>query len=181
VLRTRVGYTGGERQDPTYHALGDHSEAIQIDYDPERIGYDDLLEIFWRSHDPGRPALSRQYASFIFFHDAEQQRAARASLQRYQERTGRRLHTRIRPAATFYRAEDYHQKFSLRRHPALLRALQAYYPNADDLTDSTAAARLNGYLAGQGSAATLAAEIDDYGLPPALREKLRAIAPRLAR
>ena len=79
MIRTRVGYAGGEKANPTYRDLGNHSEAIQIDFDPAVITYEDLLDLFWESHNPTRPSWSPQYASFVFAHDAEQERRAQAS------------------------------------------------------------------------------------------------------
>ena len=76
VVRTRVGYSGGQRKDPTYRSIGDHSETIQIDYDPARTSYKKLLFIFWQSHDPTHHAWSRQYMSAIFYQNEEQRKLA---------------------------------------------------------------------------------------------------------
>jgi methionine-S-sulfoxide reductase len=172
VIRTRVGYAGGEKSNPTYTNLGNHTETIQIDYDPQRIGYGQLLEVFWLSHDPTVQSPSTQYRSILFFHDDEQKRQAEESRRAWQESNGQTIVTDFREAGAFWRAEDYHQKYSLRRHGDLLRELTAVYPKADDLTDSTVAARLNGFMGGNGTAETLCEEIDDYGLSPQGREKL---------
>ena len=67
MLRTRVGYAGGTTPEPTYHSIGDHSETIEIDFQPERISYSELLEIFFRSHNPRRAAFRPQYRSAILF------------------------------------------------------------------------------------------------------------------
>jgi len=179
VIRTRVGYAGGEKPNPTYHSLGDHTETIQIDYGPERVNYAELLDIFWRSHDPTNQPYARQYMSIVFFHDQEQEKLAEQTKAAIEEQTGRTVLTELRPAAAFHRAEDYHQKYSLRRHRDLLGELTAAYPDAADLTDSTAAARINGFLAGEGKAATLQSEIDSYGLSQKARDKLLALVPRL--
>jgi peptide-methionine (S)-S-oxide reductase len=164
VIRTRVGYTGGTRVNPTYHALGDHSEAVEIDFDPSVISYSELLEIFWRSHDPGSRSWSRQYRAAIFYHDEEQKRLALESMKTQEARTGK-VYTEVLPAATFYRAEDYHQKYYLRQRPDLLRELEGIYPRGNDLVDSTAAARANGYLAGNGSCAVAQTALESL-LPP---------------
>ena len=68
MIRTRVGYAGGTTNNPTYRALGDHAETIQVDYDPTQISYEELLEAFWTSHSPTSRPWSRQYASIIFYH-----------------------------------------------------------------------------------------------------------------
>jgi len=172
VIRTRVGYAGGEKSNPTYHNLGNHTETIQIDYDPQKISYERLLQVFWQSHNPTvQPALT-QYRSILFYHDDEQKRLAEESRKAWEESTGRTIVTDFRPSGVFWRAEDYHQKYYLRRHGDLLSELTVVYPDADDLTDSTVAARLNGFMGGNGTAEMLCAEIDGYGLSLQGREKL---------
>lgn len=109
-MRTRVGYAGGTSPDPTYHRLGDHAETIEIDYDPSVIDYDELLDVFWRSHDPRPPAYSTQYRSAVFFRTEEERRAAQASKSRVETALGP-VHTAIEPLVRFHRAEDYHQKY----------------------------------------------------------------------
>jgi len=108
VIRTRVGYAGGSSEDPTYHRIGDHSETIQIDFDPERITYTELLDIFWSAHNPRTPSFSRQYRSAIFVHDERQRRFAEQTKKR--EETKGKIYTEITALARFYPAEDYHQK-----------------------------------------------------------------------
>ena len=71
-----MGYSGGETLYPTYRSMGDHSESIQIDYDPARISYEELLEIFWKNHNPTQRAWRRQYMSAIFYHNANQHQLA---------------------------------------------------------------------------------------------------------
>jgi len=171
VIRTRVGYTGGNKENPTYRALGDHAESVEIDYDPAVISYGELLEIFWKSHDPGSRPWSRQYMSAIFYHSEEQKKLALESMKREEERKHGKIYTEISPASRFYRAEDYHQKYYLRQRPELIRELKAIYPSNEDFQDSTVAARLNGYLAVKGSHAAIQAELKDL-LPPKESKKL---------
>jgi peptide-methionine (S)-S-oxide reductase len=177
VVRTRVGYAGGDTEDPTYSSLGGHSETIQIDYDPSRISYAELLDLFWASHSPTTRPFSTQYASIIFYHDEEQRRLAEESREREATRRGVRIYTEIVPYTQFYLAEDYHQKHRLRQDPVLLAEFQSIYPDPADLTASTAAARVNGYLGGNGSPAQLQAELDDLGLSPAAKERLLERVP----
>ncbi len=110
MTATRVGYAGGSTTDPTYRSMGDHSETVQVDYDPEVIPYDELLAEFWASHRPTRPAGSRQYASVIFYADEVEREAAEAS-RRAVERTVGRVYTDIVPLERFYLAEEYHQHY----------------------------------------------------------------------
>ena len=124
VTNTRVGYTGGTLDNPTYedvcsHTTG-HAEVVEVTYDPERVSYDDLLQVFWHKHDPTQ--LNRQgwdigdqYRSVVFFHDDEQRAAAEASKEREQPRHRRPIVTVVEPAQTFWVAEDYHQQFLEKR------------------------------------------------------------------
>ena len=178
VIRTRVGYTGGTLKDPTYNELGDHSEALQIDYDPTRLSYADLLAVFWKAHNPSSRGWSRQYRNVLFYHDDAQRAAAEATRKATAERRGRRVRTAIEPLGTFYRAEGYHQKYRLRSRTEFLRDLTRFYPKARALTDSTAATRLNGYLGGNGTWTQLQKEIDGLGLREENRRQLVALVKR---
>ncbi len=166
MVRTRVGYAGGRTQDPTYHNLGGHSETIQIDYDPTQISYDELLDLFWRTHIPTNRPWSTQYAAAVFYHDEAQKQLAEDSRQRWQAELGQEIYTEIRPYSGFYLAEDYHQKYQLHQMPELMAEYQVIYPRIDDLIASTAVARVNGYAAGYGSLETLQSHLDQLGLSP---------------
>ena len=166
-----MGYAGGSTPDPTYRDIGDHSETLQIDYDPTQITYRELVEIFWDSHDPRVPSISRQYASIIFFHDEDQRRAAESSLAEQTTAKGE-LWTELLPAGTFYWAEDYHQKYQLRGQRDLAAELTHIYPDDKDLTNSTAAARINGYVGRNGSLEQLETEIGGLGLSETAQQRL---------
>ncbi len=129
VTSTQVGYAGGSLEDPTYEDVctGEtgHAEVVQVEYDPSRVSYDELLAVFWEIHDPTTlnrqgPDVGAQYRSAIFFHDAEQEAAARASKEKLQKSGGfgREIVTEITPASTFYRAEEYHQQYLEKRRRA---------------------------------------------------------------
>ncbi|MBN1658632.1 MAG: peptide-methionine (S)-S-oxide reductase [Anaerolineae bacterium] len=178
MIRMRVGYAGGDKDNPTYRSLGNHAETIEIEYDPQQITYEDLLEVFWRSHEPATRSYSRQYASIIFYHDEEQKRLAEETMAREAERRGRSLYTEIVPYERFWPAEEYHQKYYLHGVDELLAEYQAIYPDAADFVRSTAVARVNGYVGGHGDLAQLEAEIDDLGLSAAGQERLREIISR---
>ena len=124
VTKTEAGYEGGTLENPTYedvcsHTTG-HAEVVQVTYDPERIAYDDLLQVFWGKHDPTQ--LNRQgwdvgdqYRSVIFTNDTEQEEAAARSKAEEQTRHAQPVVTQIEPAGTFYVAEDYHQQYLEKR------------------------------------------------------------------
>jgi len=166
VIRTRVGYAGGTTKSPTYRNLGDHTETVEIDFDPTILSYQELLSYYFAAHEPFGAAFSRQYASIIFPHDAEQEQAAREAKAALEARTGRSVGTEIVMEWEFYRAEDYHQKYALQNNRALMREFELMYPDFADIVDSTAAARVNGFLYGCGSPAEVQALQDDLGLSP---------------
>lgn len=126
VTSTRVGYTGGDYANPTYHDVctdrTGHAEAVEVDYDPAKLSYEELLNIFWENHDPTQlnrqgPDSGSQYRSAIFFHSPEQEAAAKSSKEAL-ARSGRfskPVVTQIVPATTFYEAEDYHQQYLEKR------------------------------------------------------------------
>lgn len=187
MIRTRVGYTGGQKVNPTYSSLGNHTESFQIDFDPTQVSYEQLLDIFWDSHNPTRGAWSSQYKAAVFVHTETQAAQAEASKVRIAtEKTGRwfnrSIKTEILPAETFYRAEDYHQKYLLQHHPRLWgEILEFYRDNPLGWINSTAAARLNGYIGGYAAAEQLADEIDRLGLSTAAQEALWQIVRRFKR
>jgi peptide-methionine (S)-S-oxide reductase len=120
VVDAQVGYTGGTLPNPTYHDVctdrTGHAEALEITFDPAKIFYEKLLDHFWQMHDPTTPNrqgpdFGTQYRSAIFFHSPEQEKAARASRERWQERFRQPIVTEIVSATTFYRAEEYHQRY----------------------------------------------------------------------
>ena len=120
VVRTTVGYTGGQTSNPTYehvcgHGTG-HAEAVEVWFDSSRLSYDELLESFWAIHNPttrNRQGLDTgsQYRSAIFVHDAAQAAQASASLAEHQKQLRKAIVTEIVPAETFWKAEEYHQRY----------------------------------------------------------------------
>jgi peptide-methionine (S)-S-oxide reductase len=129
VTATAVGYIGGTLNDPTYHDVctgrTGHAEAVQIEYDPSQVSYDDLLRVFWENHDPTTlnrqgPDVGTQYRSAIFFHTPEQETAAKASKESLAKsgRFKRPIVTEIQPAPEFWQAEDYHQQYLEKRGQA---------------------------------------------------------------
>jgi peptide-methionine (S)-S-oxide reductase len=172
VVRTRVGYAGGTRQNPTYHDLGDHTETIQIDYDPSKITYPELLDAFWTGHDPTHRSWSRQYASIIFVHNEEQIRLAEVSKARITMDRGSTVYTEIVPYNGFTLAENYHQKHGLQQFPEFQDELKQIYTSPAEFVASTAVARVNGYLGGEGSYEVLLKEKEGFGLSSARQEEL---------
>jgi peptide-methionine (S)-S-oxide reductase len=169
-----VGYTGGSTANPTYKNLGDHTESIQMDFDPAQVTYGELLSMFWDSHNPESPATC-QYKSAIYYHDETQQQLAEQTKQQREADYGVPLLTDILAVEMFYRAEDYHQKYYLRSKFLLKRDLTTYYPDPDDFTDSTASARVNGVAGWHYTAERLEAEIGSFGLSTEANDVLRSL------
>lgn len=122
VADTAVGYMGGTLDNPTYRDVctdrTGHAEVVHVTYDPAKVTYDQLLEAFWSAHDPTQknrqgPDVGRQYRSAIFFHTPDQEAAAHAAKEKLDAsgRFRRPIATEIVPAATFWRAEEYHQRY----------------------------------------------------------------------
>ena len=129
VLDAVVGYSGGHMQNPTYQDVctdeTGHAEVVQVTYDPAKVTYEQLLDTFWQAHDPTQvnrqgPDFGTQYRSAIFFHSPEQEAAAKKSKAALDAsgKLRRPIATEITPAGTFYRAEEYHQRYLEKRGAA---------------------------------------------------------------
>ena len=115
------GYSGGKVDNPTYEQVctntTDHAEVVLVDYDPNVVSYDKLLQVFWEKHDPTTlnrqgPDMGTQYRSAIFYFDSEQKKIAEESLKKRQDIIGsRKIVTEITKADDFWKAEEYHQKY----------------------------------------------------------------------
>jgi peptide-methionine (S)-S-oxide reductase len=126
VISTVVGYTGGHTENPSYKEVctdtTGHAEAVEVTFDPGVVSFEELLKVFWDSHDPTTPNrqgpdIGSQYRSAIFFHDAEQERTAKESKEALDSSGvySRPVVTGIEPVAAFYPAEEYHQKYLMKR------------------------------------------------------------------
>jgi peptide-methionine (S)-S-oxide reductase len=124
VTATRVGYTGGTLENPTYedvcsHQTG-HAEVVEVTYNDDVVSYDELLNVFWRKHDPTQKNrqgwdIGDNYRTVVFVHDEEQRAAAERSKENEQANHRKQIVTQIEPAETFYEAEDYHQQYLEKR------------------------------------------------------------------
>jgi peptide-methionine (S)-S-oxide reductase len=147
VVRTRVGYAGGTKRDPTYHSLGDHTEVFQVEFDPGTIAYRDLLEMVFNSHNPQHQTRKTQYQNVVLVATAAQQATLNEFLTT-QGLTVDGIGTRIEQLSRFYVAEDYHQKYKLRSVSSLMDTFEAAGYGDNELRESPIAAKLNGYAAG---------------------------------
>lgn len=170
VLRTKVGYSGGTTENPTYRNIGDHTEVTQVDFDPSVISYDQILRIFWQHHDP-TVAMKTQYRSMILWVDPEDEAVAERSLQAERSRHRSPVTTVLAPFKQFYDAEDYHQKYRLRQHPSLISKLN--FKTEACYKTSHLAARLNGYVVGFGGIKQFEEEAEQLGLTDDVRDYVR--------
>ena len=127
VKSTRVGYVGGDMKNPTYEDVctdkTGHAEVVEVTFDPKKVGYEKLLKVFWKNHNPTQmnrqgPDVGTQYRSVIFYHNDNQKRAALSSKEKLQNSAryqGRKIVTEIVPITTFYQAEEYHQQYLEKR------------------------------------------------------------------
>jgi peptide-methionine (S)-S-oxide reductase len=129
VLDAAVGYSGGRTENPSYQDVctdtTGHAEVVQVTFDPEKLSYDQLLDVFWTIHDPTQvnrqgPDYGKQYRTVIFFHSPEQEAAAKKSKQALEAsgKLRRPIATEITPAGPFWRAEEYHQRYLEKRGAA---------------------------------------------------------------
>ncbi len=136
------------------------------------------MDVFWKSHNPSYRSWSPQYAAIIFYQNEEQKRLADESKARIASGLRLKVFTEIVPYTGFTLAEDYHQKHNLRHYPDFMQELRRFYHSNREVIDSTAAARLNGYLGGEGSYEALTGELESLGLSPVMKETLREIVRR---
>ncbi|MBI4452022.1 peptide-methionine (S)-S-oxide reductase MsrA [Candidatus Woesearchaeota archaeon] len=124
VVSTQAGYTGGNMENPTYDGVCSdgtgHAEAVEVTYDPSKVSYEELLDVFWQNHNPTQlnrqgPDVGTQYRSAVFYHGEKQKKSAENSLKEQQKQHKNKIVTEIRPASKFFRAEEYHQQYLEKR------------------------------------------------------------------
>ena len=130
------------------------------------------MDIFWQSHKPGKRPWSSQYKAAVFYHNEEQKRLALKSRDQVAATLEGKVYTEVIPFTDFYLAEDYHQKYRLQQQSDLFQEFKTMYPNMEDLLNSTAAARVNGYLDGYGDLQEIEVQVGNLGLSPEGANKL---------
>jgi hypothetical protein len=138
---------------------------VEVDYDPRVISYLHLLAVFLASHTPTHPAFSSQYRSAVFYRTEDEREAAQEAIARAETTVGR-LYVAVERFPTFHWAEDYHQKYTLRRYREVTEEFRRMFPCERDFVDSTAVARVNGWLSGCATAEQLDRELQRTGLSP---------------
>lgn len=173
VLRTRVGYSGGTTEFPSYRQLGDHTETVEIDFDDSIISYEEILRHFWNNHYPNRDQYKgTQYISLLRFRSDEQLDAIEHVKAEMEIKIGEKIETDIAPFENFTLAEERHQKYYLKRYPKAIEQLKDLYPDLESLENSTFAARLNGFVKGFGRKEDLLEEISHWEMDEVEKVKL---------
>lgn len=159
-----MGYAGGAEPSPTYHDLGGHTEAVEVTFDPARVSYDELLDVYWNSFPFSIPPGPSRVRTAVFARGDDQLATAEASKRRLERRTGERVTVEIVAGGDFWPAERMHQKFHLQRvYPDLVSDLAG--GDVDAFLSSGAAARLNAYVSGFVDASAVREAAADLGWP----------------
>lgn len=166
VISTVVGYAGGTSPHPTYRKIDDYTETVEIVFDPHLLSLESLLHIFWQTHDATKNRFykERQYISLIIFQNIQQKKIAENIKQMEEKRQGKEIQTEFQVATLFYPAEDYHQKYFLRRFKEATKNVQKLFPDEETFIRSTISARLNGFIRENKSLPEIKEEIKNWGL-----------------
>ena len=166
MVRTRVGYAGGRKPRPSYYAMGDHTECLEIDYDSKVVGLEELLQVYLRLPHVHSRTHSRQYRNVIFYRHQDEKDLARALMAREQAK-----YVDLEPFHNFTAAEDYHQKYYL-QDCEVMEDYASWFPDFNDFNDSTAVARANAYVAGYGKASQVREDLPKLGLTAKGQQRL---------
>lgn len=177
VVRTRTGYAGGMLPDPTYRHMGDHSETVELEYDPKILTYEEILRVFWDNHNPVNinGYKGRQYQSMLLYRTPQQKNAIDRALKERRESGKDELATEVHPFTVFYSAEVKHQKYYLKRHPDAVDKLLKLYPSIQAMDQSALAARLNGLAKGFTNRSRILEEVKNWRMPEAELERIMAL------
>ncbi|ARK24395.1 peptide methionine sulfoxide reductase [Sporosarcina sp. P37] len=173
VIRTRTGYAGGTTENPTYRTMADHTETVEIDFDPAISSFQEILLHFWRNHYPNRDQYKgQQYVSSLRYHNEQQKRTIELVKAEMEKELGEIIETEITPLAHFTLAEERHQKYYIKRYPKILEQLQSLYPTEQSMRNSTFAARLNGFVKGFVTRDQIVTEIQCWPVAEIARRQL---------
>jgi peptide-methionine (S)-S-oxide reductase len=153
--------------------MADHTECLEVDFDSNVIGFEDIVLHFWSSHNPNRGTYKgRQYLSILLFHDAEQKEMIERVKESLENSMENKIDTEISPYQGFTLAEDRHQKYYLKRYPKAMGRLMSYYETHQQMVNATLVARLNSFVKGYGTLAALKEEMTSWNIPGETKEKL---------
>lgn len=155
-----MGYAGGTTPAPTYKQMGNHTECLQMDFDPTQISFDEIVRHFWSSHNSNRGNYKgRQYLSIFLYHDDFQKEVLKKVKQEIPETNSPPIGTEMGPLAHFTLAEDRHQKYYLKRYSNATHKLRDYFFTEEAFNNATLVARLNSFVKGYGTLSALKEEI----------------------
>ncbi len=175
VLRTRVGYAGGDSTTPSYDNLGNHIEVFEVDYDPDLLSYEDMVKLYFYVYDATARPFSQRVTPVIYYrNEAEQEISERVKLS-IEANSEKGLFTVIRPLEVFYLAEEKHQLSYLKQETSLYMEVREIFVEEDALLLSILASKLNGFIAGYGLDSDLASILKSSGLSNASLDRIKDI------
>ncbi|KOR23908.1 peptide-methionine (S)-S-oxide reductase [Clostridium sp. L74] len=175
VVKTYVGYTGGNTLLPTYNSMGDHLETLEIYYDSSKITFENLLMVFEKNHNyTVRPNLL-QYNSAIFYNNESEKEVCLIWKRNKGDELNKEILTNISPIKKFYYAEFYHQKYYVQLEPVIMSNLRSMFSTGNDLISSPLCHKLNAYLGGYNTFKNLNKEIKDFNLSQDAKNRLLSI------
>lgn len=167
VIETAVGFAGGTTDQPVYRNIGDHTESILLTFDPAVISYEELVRLFWQQHDAMKDRFykERHYISLLIYFNNEQKEIAEKIKAEQEAAQEKKIQTEFQAYSIFYAAENYHQKYFLRRFKTATNQLKQLFSDDEDaFIHSTIAARLNGFVREKTTLQAIKDEIPDWGL-----------------
>ncbi|RIX60153.1 peptide-methionine (S)-S-oxide reductase [Paenibacillus nanensis] len=181
VVRTRVGYAGGSSPNPSYREMGDHTETVQVEFDPSKLSFRQIVTVFWDNHKPSNinGYKGRQYQSLLFYEDASQKEVIHQVLQELKVGGRGEPDTEIHPYASFYLAEERHQKYYLKRYPHAMETLLPLFDTHAEFNDSTIAARMNGLAKGYTGLERVKKEIETWEMEVGERSGIIQLISRI--
>lgn len=177
VIHTCTGYAGGTTAAPTYREMGDHTEVVQLTFNPQLLSFEEIVKRFWDSHNPVNinDYKGNQYRSLLMVHNDRQSAAIQHMIEQWRELGQSEPATAIIPYSVFYRAEDRHQKYYLQRYPDAMEKLGMLFSTQAELLGSTLAARLNGLAKGYTNLAIVIKELEQWDMDSSAREQMLAL------
>lgn len=181
IIRTRVGFAGGTKDNPTYRQLGDHTETVEMDFDSGIVSLETILNVFWSYHNPVNinDYKGQQYRSLVLFRNPIQHSVIREVMRTSEEQGKGILDTEVAPYTGFYPAEDRHQKYYLKRYPDAINKLRTFFPTDEELTNATLAARLNGLAKGYTNLEKIINEIRTWQISREEQEEIIHLIKRI--
>lgn len=174
VLRTRVGYSGGRSTNPSYKVVDLHTEVVEIDYDPDVISYEDLIDVFFSAHNETLRPYDQRVKSLIFYRNDEEYEIAKTKLDAIRQATPEEesVYTELKAFEVFYLAEPEHQNRSLKLETSLYKELKQIFETEEDMLLSILVSKLNGYIYGYGDMEGATELLDKSGLSEASKNRV---------